>query len=118
MTERITVGALQVAKSLYQFINDEALPGTDVDQDEFWTSVNQILGDLAPRNSELLARRDALQAEIDAWHQARKGQDFDAAAYKAFLAEIGYLVEEGDAFSIRWIPRLRPSPGRSLSSPS
>ena len=100
MTERITVGALQVAKSLYQFINDEALPGTDVDQDEFWTSVNQILGDLAPRNSELLARRDALQAEIDAWHQARKGQDFDAAAYKAFLAEIGYLVEEGDAFSV------------------
>jgi len=100
MTERITVGALQVAKSLYQFINDEALPGTDIDQDEFWTSVNQILGDLAPRNIELLARRDALQAEIDAWHQARKGQDFDAAAYKAFLAEIGYLVEEGDAFSV------------------
>jgi malate synthase len=100
MTERITVGALQVAKSLYQFINDEALPGTDIDQNEFWTSVNQILGDLAPRNIELLARRDALQAEIDAWHQARKGQDFDAAAYKAFLTEIGYLVEEGDAFSV------------------
>jgi malate synthase len=100
MTERITVGALQVAKSLYQFINDEALPGTDIDQDEFWTSVNQILGDLAPRNIELLARRDALQAEIDAWHQALKGQDFDAASYKAFLAEIGYLVEEGDTFSV------------------
>jgi malate synthase len=100
MTERITVGALQVAKSLYQFINDEALPGTDIDQNEFWTSVNQILGDLAPRNIELLARRDALQAEIDAWHQAHKGQDFDAAAYKAFLTEIGYLVEEGDAFSV------------------
>lgn len=100
MTERITVGALQVAKSLYQFINDEALPGTDIDRDEFWASVNTILGDLAPRNSELLARRDALQAEIDTWHQARKGQDFDAASYKAFLAEIGYLVEEGDAFSV------------------
>lgn len=100
MTERITVGALQVAKPLYDFINDEALPGTDVDQDAFWTSVNGILGDLAPRNRELLARRDALQAEIDTWHEARKGQEFDSVAYRAFLSEIGYLVDEGERFSV------------------
>lgn len=100
MTERITVGTLQVAKPLYQFINDEALPGTDIDRDDFWASVDRILGDLAPRNRDLLARRDALQAEIDAWHQARKGQEFDAASYKSFLTEIGYLVEEGERFSV------------------
>lgn len=100
MTERITVGTLQVAKPLYDFVNDEALPGTDIDQDDFWASVNEILQDLTPRNRELLARRDALQSEIDAWHQSRKGQDFDAEAYKAFLTEIGYLVEEGDSFSV------------------
>ncbi len=100
MTERITVGTLQVAKPLYDFVNDEALPGTDIDQDDFWASVNEILQDLTPRNRELLARRDALQSEIDAWHQSRKGQDFEAEAYKAFLTEIGYLVEEGDSFSV------------------
>jgi len=71
MTERITVGSLQVAKTLYDFINEEALPGTDIDQGAFWGSVNEILGDLAPRNRELLALRDTLQAQIDAWHQAR-----------------------------------------------
>ena len=100
MTDHITVGAIQVAQSLYQFINEEALPGADIDRSDFWISVNGILADLAPRNRDLLAKRDRLQAEIDDWHQARKGQDFDAAAYKAFLSEIGYLVEEGERFSI------------------
>jgi len=100
MTERIAVGSLQVAKPLYDFINDEALPGTDIDQDAFWASVDEILGDLAPKNRQLLARRDELQAQIDAWHRERKGQEFDPAAYKSFLSEIGYLVEEGGAFSV------------------
>tara|TARA_R110000868_G_scaffold36962_7_gene130740 strand:+ start:8167 stop:10347 length:2181 start_codon:yes stop_codon:yes gene_type:complete len=100
MTERITVGNLQVAKSLYDFINDEALPGTEVVQDEFWNSLDALLADLAPRNRELLAKRDAIQAQIDAWHRDRKGQDFDAPAYKAFLSEIGYLVKEGGSFSV------------------
>ena len=100
MTERISVGHLQVAKSLYDFINDEALPGTEVDQAAFWSSLNDLLADLAPRNRELLAKRDAIQAQIDGWHRERRGQDFDPAAYKAFLAEIGYLVEEGDSFSV------------------
>ena len=100
MTERISVGDLQVAKSLYDFINDEALPGTEVDQTAFWNSLNSLLADLAPRNRELLAKRDEIQARIDGWHRARRGQDFDAAAYKAFLTEIGYLVEEGGSFAV------------------
>jgi malate synthase len=100
MTERITVGSLQIAESLYDFINEEALPGTDLDRDDFWASVDAIVGDLAPKNRELLARRDALQVQIDEWHRDRKGQDFDAAAYKSFLMEIGYLVDEGGDFSV------------------
>jgi malate synthase len=100
MTERLTIGSLQVAKSLYEFINSEALPGTDVDETAFWAALNDLLADLAPRNRELLAKRDTIQAQIDSWHRDRKGQDFDAAAYKAFLTEIGYLVPEGDSFSV------------------
>ena len=100
MTERTTVGDLQVATCLYDFINEEALPGTEIDQGQFWNSVNDILRDLAPRNRALLAYREDLQTKIDAWHLERRGQDFDAGAYKAFLEEIGYLVDEGDAFSV------------------
>jgi malate synthase len=100
MTERLTVGNLQVAKSLYDFINNEALPGTEVDQDAFWSGLNDLLGDLAPRNRDLLAKRETIQSQIDTWHRDRKGQEFDAAAYKAFLIEIGYLVAEGDSFSV------------------
>ena len=100
MTDRIKVGDLQVAASLYEFINQDALPGTEIDEAAFWQAVNEILRDLAPRNRDLLQRRDDIQAQIDAWHRERKGQEPDPAAYKAFLEEIGYLVEEGDAFSV------------------
>ena len=80
MTERLTVDNLQVAQSLYEFINSEALPGTEVDETAFWAALNDLLADLAPRNRDLLAKRDAIQTEIDTWHRDRKGQDFDAAA--------------------------------------
>ena len=100
MTERTSVGDLQVATCLYDFVNEEALPGTEIDPGDFWSSVNVILRDLAPRNRALLALRDDLQVRIDAWHAEHTGQDFDAVSYKAFLQEIGYLVEEGDAFSV------------------
>jgi malate synthase len=100
MTDRITVGNLQVAKVLYDFVNDEALPGTGLDRDAFWQSANEIFADLSPKNRALLDKRDALQATIDDWHRARKGKDFDAAEYKSFLTHIGYLVPEGDGFTI------------------
>jgi malate synthase len=100
MTERITVGNLQVAKSLYSFINHEALPGSEVDTSAFWHSLDVLLADLAPKNRELLTRREDIQTQIDTWHRERKEQQFDPAAYKAFLAEIGYLVDEGDSFSV------------------
>lgn len=98
MTERVQVGGLQVAKALYDFVNNEAIPGTGIAADQFWAGAAAVIKDLAPKNRALLAKRDELQAQIDAWHQARKGQAHDAAAYKAFLQEIGYLLPELEDF--------------------
>ncbi|MDG9976850.1 malate synthase G [Ectopseudomonas oleovorans] len=98
MTERVQVGGLQVAKVLYDFVNNEAIPGTGIAADQFWAGAAAVIKDLAPKNRALLAKRDELQAQIDAWHQARQGQAHDAAAYKAFLQEIGYLLPEPEFF--------------------
>ncbi|MEJ5043518.1 malate synthase G [Pseudomonas sp. B21-036] len=98
MTEHVQVGGLQVAKVLFDFVNNEAIPGTGVNAEQFWIGAEKIINDLAPKNKALLAKRDTLQAQIDAWHQARKGQAHDAPAYKAFLQEIGYLLPEAADF--------------------
>ncbi|WP_312225188.1 malate synthase G [Stutzerimonas nitrititolerans] len=98
MTERVQVGGLQVAKVLYDFVNNEAIPGTGIDAAAFWAGADSVIHDLAPKNRALLAKRDELQAQIDAWHQARAGQAHDAVAYKAFLQEIGYLLPEAEDF--------------------
>ncbi len=100
MTERVQEGGLQVAANLHEFINSEALPGTGVTAATFWSGFDAIIRDMAPVNRTLLETRDALQARIDAWHLARKGQSFDLAAYTAFLREIGYLEPAGDDFRI------------------
>lgn len=98
MTERVQVGGLQVAKVLYDFVNNEAIPGTELTAEQFWEGATQVLKDLAPKNRALLEKRDALQAQIDEWHLARKGQAHDADAYKAFLQDIGYLLPEAADF--------------------
>lgn len=100
MTERVQVGGLQVAKDLYDFANNEALPGTGVDAAAFWDGLGAIVRDLAPRNAALLAKREKIQEEIDAWHKANPGPIGDLPAYKDFLKEIGYLVEEGPGFTV------------------
>lgn len=94
MTERVQVGGLQVAKVLFDFVNNEAIPGTGIEAGKFWAGVETVINDLAPKNKALLAKRDEIQAKVDGWHQARAGQAHDAAAYKAFLQEIGYLLPE------------------------
>jgi malate synthase len=94
MTERVQVGGLQVAKVLFDFVNNEAIPGTGISAEQFWEGAQSVIKDLAPKNQALLAKRDDFQAKIDAWHQARAGQAHDAVAYKAFLEEIGYLLPE------------------------
>jgi malate synthase len=100
MTERVRIGGIQVAKVMHDFIDKEALPGTGISQDRFWSSLDSIIHDMAPRNRALLKRRDDLQAKIDMWHQVRRGKPHDIAAYKAFLAEIGYLLPEGPDFKV------------------
>jgi malate synthase len=91
-TARTSVAGLDVATVLYDFINNEALPGTGVDQAAFWTGAAQLIGDLVPKNKALLARRDELQAKIDEFHAANPGEITDFPAYKQFLTDIGYLV--------------------------
>lgn len=100
MTDRVTVGNLRVAQVLYDFINNEALPGTDIDPDTFWSGVDKVVADLTPKNQDLLARRDDLQARIDKWHRHRVIEPIDPEAYKNFLIEIGYLLPEPDDFTI------------------
>ena len=100
MAGRVNRSGLQVAEVLDTFINDEALPGSGVARDDFWSGVASLVSDLTQRNQTLLDRRDELQAQIDRWHLDRKGQPIDTGVYKAFLVEIGYLVDEGPDFEI------------------
>ncbi len=100
ISERIQMGGLQVAASLRDLIEKDIAPGTGIEPDAFWASLEAILKDLAPRNRALLEKRDSLQNRIDEWHLARKGQPLDPAEYKAFLTEIGYLQPEGEDFRI------------------
>ena len=120
MAERIEKYGLRVARSLFDMIEHEALPGTGVAPERFWRGFSELIHGMAPRNRELLARRDALQTQIDQWHRERAGQPHDAAAYKAFLIQIGYLVPEGPDFQIETAqvdPEIARIPGPQLVVP-
>ena len=99
MSERIGIGGLRVDRRLYDFINEEALPGTGVSAAVFWAGFDRLIHGLAPRNRALLAKRDNLQRRIDAWYREMHDQPIDLDDYKAVLREIGYLVPEGDDFT-------------------
>ena len=100
MATRVRRGGLQVAAELDKLVAERMLPGTGVDGDAFWAGFEAALDELGPLNRSLLAKREALQEQIDAWHLARKGQPLDAGAYRAFLEEIGYLVPPPGDFTI------------------
>jgi malate synthase len=100
MTDMIRHGELRIARELYNFVNDEALPGTGVAQDHFWDGAARIINALAPKSRALVAERAALQGSIDDWHRARRGQPHDPDAYRAFLRDIGYLAPDGDDFTV------------------
>ena len=93
-TPRTHVHRLQVATVLHEFIEEKVLPGTGVSAETFWKGFDALIADLAPKNIALLAERDRLQTELDAWHSAHPGPITDLPAYKAFLEQIGYLVEQ------------------------
>ncbi|MGV3730168.1 MAG: malate synthase G [Sphingopyxis sp.] len=100
MTEFLDRSGLSVDSRLADFIEQRALPGTGLDAAAFWADFAALLAKFAPENAALLAKREALQARIDAWHQAREDQPHDPAAYQSFLSEIGYLVPEPAPFAI------------------
>lgn len=100
MTDRVTISDLQIAPVLHDLLAQEIAPGTGVEPAHFWAELAAILDEFVPRNRQLLARRDEMQARIDDWHRARAGQQVDEAEYTAFLKEIGYLLDEGPDFEI------------------
>ncbi len=94
MTTRTRMHQLDVATELFDFIEQQVLPGTGVDSAAFWRGFDAIVTDLAPKNAALLAERDRLQTELDHWHKAHPGPIRAMKAYRAFLTRIGYLVPE------------------------
>jgi malate synthase len=94
------VGGLKVARTLYDFISDEVLPGTGIAADTFWTGFSKLVGEYSPRIRAQLQIRDDLQEKIDSYHLSHRGRPFDPADYEKFLREIGYLVPEPPGFSI------------------
>ncbi len=100
MTDRIKKGGLEIAAELHDLVANEIAPGTGVEADHFWTQMETILADLAPRNKALLAKRDDIQKTVDAWHLKRQGAKIDLNEYKDFLKEIDYLLPEGEDFKV------------------
>ncbi|MGA9226033.1 MAG: malate synthase G [Mesobacillus sp.] len=98
MADYVKAGTLQVATELYEFINSEVIPGSEVDQEQFWSGLGSLVKDLAPRNKELLKVRDEIQSKLNAWH--RENESFNFEKYKTFLAEIGYLEPEADDYKV------------------
>jgi malate synthase len=100
MTERVTRSGLAVAKPLADLLEHAIAPGTGVDPADFWQALAGLIADFGPRNRELLAIREQMQQQIDDWHRANPGRDYDRAAYRAFLEDIGYLLPEPAPFAV------------------
>lgn len=98
--EFVEAGSLKVARPLHDFVINEALRDTGLNAGEFWEGFAALVHDLAPRNRELLLRRDSLQLQIDEWHKAQRGKPIDPRAYAEFLHSIGYLQPEPSTFAI------------------
>ena len=91
---------LKISSTLFEFVNNEAIPGTNIKSEEFWSKFSKIVHELTPINKTLIEKRGSIQKKIDEWHKSNKGKEFDKSEYKAFLKSIDYLVEEKDDFKI------------------
>ena len=101
MKKRLLRYNLSIERSLVDFIENLALPGTGISEDNFWHGLSSLVEQLTPENRTLLIKREELQSKIDSWHKARRNMPHDHEAYKSYLKEIGYLVEEKENFSVK-----------------
>jgi len=117
---RVDRHGLQVDETLANFLENQALPGTDVDPDQFWQGFSDLIHNMGPKNRDLLAKREDIQSQIDNWHKERRGQTHDAVAYKQFLLDIGYIIPEGAGFQVETTnidPEIATLPGPQLVVP-
>lgn len=120
MTQHVRVGGLHVVKVLYDLVSNDIIPGTGIEPDAFWTSLEECLTDLGPKNKALLEERDRIQALIDEWHREHGSEPHDPEAYRTFLRDIGYLLPEGEDFKIgtdNVDPEICEVPGPQLVVP-
>ena len=89
---------LKISSKLFDFINNEAIPGTDLNSEDFWENFSKFVHELSPLNKELIKKREIIQKKIDDWHKSNK--DYEKKNYINFLRSIGYLIEEGEDFNI------------------
>ena len=98
--KKITINNLKIDENLIKFINDEAIPGTGLDSNHFWKEFSNVVHELAPKNKNLIKKREEIQKKIDDWHLSNKGRALDKNKYTEFLKSINYIVEEKDNFKI------------------
>ena len=91
---------LKIDKTLFDFINNEVLPGTDINQDNFWKKFSKVVHEISPENKKLIEKRENIQKQIDEWHLANPKDKFDKSKYTEFLKSISYLIDEGGEFKI------------------
>jgi malate synthase len=97
---KIEINGLKVSSTLFEFINKEVIPGTNIKSDDFWSKFEKIVHDLAPINRNLIEKREVIQKKIDDWHKNNKDKDFNKKNYTEFLKSVSYIVEEGNDFKI------------------
>lgn len=120
MTDRIEKNGLQIDPILYAFVETEVLDGLDVTSEVVWAGLSDLVHEFGPKNRSLLAKREDIQAQVDAWHKARIGQEIDDEEYTSFLREIGYIAPEGPDFEIDTTgvdPEIANIPGPQLVVP-
>ena len=98
--KKVSINNLKVDEQLIKFVNEEVIPDTNINIDNFWNGFDKAVHDLAPINKKLLKKRDEIQKKIDEWHLSKKGLGFDKNKYFSFLKSIGYIVDEKEDFKI------------------
>ena len=91
---------LKISSNLFEFLNNEVIPGTNIKIEEFWKEFSSVVHELSPINKQLIKKREDLQKKIDDWHKTNKGKEFNKIEYMSFLKSIGYLIQENKDFKI------------------